>query len=553
MAQLPSSRLALAAVFAAVLAGCESWTDIGPEPDNFVGRGVSESRLTDPSLKAVIPHVAGDEPGGGVPVPGAFNSAPATAPASVPADALHESLSVQDAILTGLEHNVNLRVQRLSVPISRTNQEQARSNFDPTVSYSLQGGRSGGNASGTVDSISGSATITEFLPTGTTIQAGITTSNNFYSESALAQGGNLTVTQSLLRGAGLDVNLASLRQAELSTKITQYQLRNVAESLVAGIESAYWDLAFAERQVVIVQNSLDLAQKQLDDTTARIKVGKLSQSELPAAQAQVASRREDLINASSNLETARLRFLQLLSPAKSDFWKRSVSLTTLPFIPQGTMDAVDSHVDVAMRFRTDLNQALLQLQRGDLEIVRTKNGLLPKLDLFASLGKSGSSGEYGDSIAKAFNGPNYQAVIGVKGDWDPINRSAEATFHAAQLTREQLQGTLDNQRQLAQLDVRGQYIEVVRTRRQIDATRATREAQQATFDVQKGKLDAGNGTSLDLAIAQNSLLNAQLSEVQAVTSHLKALVTLYQLEGTLLLRRGIQAPGDQPVGALAWK
>jgi outer membrane protein len=556
MATHPSFRLALAVAVAAALAGCESWTNIGPEPDNFVGRGTVETPLTDPSLKAVIPHVAGDEPGGGVPVPGTTIPATATAPAAT----VPESLSVQDAILTGLEHNVNLRIQRLNVPISRTSQEQARSNFDPSVSFSLQGGRSGNafqtgsnSAYSTVDSISGSASVTEFLPTGTTIQASITTSNNFYSESALTQGGNLTVTQSLLRGAGLDVNLASLREAEIATRVTQYQLRNAAESLVASIESAYWDLAYAERQVVIVQNSLALSQSQLDDTNARVNVGKISPSELPAAQAQVATQREALINANSNLESSRLNFLQLLTPSDRQFWTRSVNLTTLPFIPQGDMDPVDSHVEVAMRFRPDLNQALLQLQRGDLEIVRTKNGLLPRLDLFTTLSKNGSSGVYIDSLGKAFNGPNYQAVLGVKGDWEPINRAAEASYRSAQLSREQLQSTLDNQRQLAQLDVRSQYIEVLRTRRQIDATHATREAQQATYDVQKGKLDAGNGTSLDLAIAQNALLNSQLSEVQAVTNHLKALVSLYQQEGTLLLRRGIQAPGAEPVSGPVWK
>jgi len=38
------------------------------------------------------------------------------------------------------------------------------------------------------------------------------------------------------------------------------------------------------------------------------------------------------------------------------------------------------------------------------------------------------------------------------------------------------------------------------------------------------------------------VLNSELSEVQAVTGHLKSLVTLYRLEGTLLLRRGLDAP-----------
>ena len=35
--------------------------------------------------------------------------------------------------------------------------------------------------------------------------------------------------------------------------------------------------------------------------------------------------------------------------------------------------------------------------------------------------------------------------------------------------------------------------------------------------------------------------------VQAVANYLKALVDLYRLEGSLLARRGISAPGTQPV------
>lgn len=555
-------RLALTTSILAALAGCASWWDIGPEPSNFVGKGQSENLLTDPNLKAVVPHVAGEEPGGAAPLPTTVTTAPgaSTAPSSAPIIVspttgpaeIPEALSVQDAILAGLEHNVSLRVQRLSVPISRTNQEAALANFDPTVDFALQGGRSQ-SARGISDSIIGSASVTEFLPTGTRIQAGVTTSNNFYSNSVLTQGGSISVTQSLLRGAGLDFNLALLRKAEISTRVSQYVLRGNAESTVANIENAYWNLALTDLQVGIVQNSLDLAQKQLDDTIARVNVGKLSPSELPAAQSTVASSNEALITAVSNRETARLKFLQLLTPAQRDFWKRSVKLTTLPFIPQGDMDDIQNHVDAAMRFRPDINEALLQLQSGDLDIVRTKNGLLPRLDFAIGATKSGTATGFGQSILRGFDGPDDSVTAGISGDWEPINRAAIASYHAAQLSKEVLQGTLDNQRQQVELQVRIDYGDVVRFRRQIDATRATREAKQATYDVQKAKLDAGNGTSLDLSIAQDALLGAQLTEVQAVIAHLQALVNLYADEGTLLLRRGLAAPGAEPVSGPAWK
>jgi outer membrane protein len=564
------SRACLLALVVSVAGwgGCSVW-DLGPEPDHYVGPGQGPAqRVTDARFEAVVPVVPGDRAGGGAELPSAAMSAtrPATQPAATPAAAatapslapekpptrgqVPEALSVQDAILTGLQNNTNLRVQVYNVPIRRTSEEQTAAQFDPTVSGSISGGRAV-NGGRTSDTLNVNATVTEFLPTGTTVEAGITTSNTFYSEHNSSIGPTLTVTQALLRGAGLDVNLASLREAELATKVTQYQLRGVAESLVADIETGYWDLAYAERQLAIVQNALEVAQKQLDDTATRIQVGALSPSEQPAAEAELAQRREDLINAESALQTSRMRFLQLLAPAARAFWDQKVTLTTLPFIPSGAMDDVEAHVVAALRFRPDVNQTRLQLQRGDLEIVRTKNGLLPRLDLFVNLGKTGYANTLGNAI-QDLNGTDYQAILGVRGDWSPMNRSAEATYRAAQLSKEQLIDTMANLEQTVQLDVRTQYIEVERTRKQIDATRATRIASEATLRVQQGKLAAGNGTSLDVAIAQRNVLSSQLTEVQAVTGHLKSLVSLYRLEGTLLLRRGLDAPGKDPVEGIAW-
>lgn len=46
---------------------------------------------------------------------------------------------------------------------------------------------------------------------------------------------------------------------------------------------------------------------------------------------------------------------------------------------------------------------------------------------------------------------------------------------------------------------------------------------------------------------RRDLLASQISEVQAVAAYLKAVVELYRLDGSLLQRRGITAPGENPV------
>jgi outer membrane protein TolC len=573
-------------LLAAAVGGCSAW-DLGPEPDNYVGpsRTGDARRLTDPQLEAVSPVVPGDVgasliPGAGV-NPATMPSAtlPANAPTTQPVSSTQPAaatqpsitpeapraenlepgrvpvpaaVSVQDAILVGLQNNASLRVQQFSVPLRRTNEEQQRARFDPTVSGQVQGGATGTNGGRTTNSISGSLGYDQFLPTGTTVSGTLSSSNLFYSDASSTFGANVSVSQALLRGAGLDVNLASLRSAELGTKISQYQLRGFAETVVANIETAYWDLVYTERQLAIVQNGLDVAEEQLRDITERIRLGSIANTERFAAEAEVARRRQELIIAQSTLTTQRIRFLQLITPPGQPFWDRAVSLQTQPFIPQGELDPVERHVEVALRLRPEINQTKLEIQQNDLEIVQTRNGLLPRLDFFVTLGKTGFASNFGESITN-LNGDGYQALAGVRGDWSPINRSALASYRASLLTKDATEESYRNLIQTVQADVRTQYQDVVRTRLQIDATRATRVASQASFETELAKFRAQRSTSLLVAQAQRDLLSSQLAEVLSVTNHLKSLVTLYRLEGSLLYRRGLQAPGSEPIPEIAWK
>ncbi|MEI8197582.1 MAG: TolC family protein, partial [Phycisphaerae bacterium] len=369
-------------------------------------------------------------------------------------------------------------------------------------------------------------------------------SNDAYSDTSTRL--DVTVNQALLRGAGLNVNLATLRQAQLDTKISQYELRAVAESLVAQVELTYWDYALAQRQIEIYQTSLEVAQQQLDQTNELIRVGRIAENERAAAEAEVALRRENLINVKATLETTRLTLLQLLNPGKTNQWERDVTLKEKPFIPQGALEAVQAHVEVALARRPDLNQAKLHIQRGDLQIIKTKNGLLPQMNLFVTLGKTGYSRAFGGTIP-ALNGPDYDALVGMQFDISPLNTAARAAHRQSVLTKEQAQESLENLTLLAQVDVRSAYIEVNRLREQITATAATRTAQEATYRAEKEKFRVGKSTALLVATAQRDLVQAQINEVQAVTGFLKSLIALYHVEGSLLERRGIEAPGAQTV------
>lgn len=466
-------------------------------------------------------------------------------------------ITVEEAVLAALQNNRSLRVERLNPEIQDTFEEEEASRFDPVLEGSL--GYSRGRTkerSGDLPTFlerksretEAAIGISRFFATGT--EAGLDISSkrtwtDTYGDWYEYRVG-LSVTQALLRGRGTDVNLARIKQAALNTLSSGYELRGFSETLAAFVEETYWDYVLNQSRIRIFEESLKLVEHQLAETEEMIKVGKLAETELTAVQAERASRRQDLINARSSLSTRRLQLLRLINPPGPNALKRDVRLLDSPVVRQFELDEVESHVEVALRMRPDLNQARLDVKNDDLELVKTKNGLLPKMDLFISLGKTGYADSFGRSV-REITDDDYDAFAGVKFEYPFSNREAGARHRRAVLSRDQAAEAIENLSQLIELDVRTAYIEADRAKAQISASSATRELQEEKLRIEREKFRVGRSTSFLLAQVQRDLVSSQISEVQAVVSYLKALVELHRLEGSLLERRGISAPGKDPV------
>jgi outer membrane protein len=461
------------------------------------------------------------------------------------------AIRLDQAVLMALTNNRALSVQRLNPEIQKTFEDAARAAFDPTVvaaaAFSHARPAGSGPTGDTADVVSGSLGVTEVLPTGTKL--GISAAAEKTAADPAYDGrAGVAITQALLRGRPIAANLASLRQARIDTDISAYELRGFAEALVADVEGAYWDSLLARRSVEIFEQSLSLAERQLKEVEGRIKVGNLAETEIAAAQAETALRREALINARSALSTARLRLLRLIDPDALRGPGREVLLATDPAVPAVDLDAVEAHVAVALRMRPDMNQARMKLQSGDIELVRTRNGLLPKMDLFISLGDTGYAGAFGSAVGK-IDGADMDVTAGLTLELPLGNRQARAAHQRALCSREQMAESLKNMEDLVRVDVESARIEVDRTREQLAATATTRRFQEEKLRAETAKFNVGRSAALLVAQAQRDLVSSQVAEVDAVVAHLKALVNLFRLDGSLLERRGLVAPGRQPAQA----
>ncbi|MGC9328432.1 MAG: TolC family protein, partial [Candidatus Hinthialibacter sp.] len=286
---------------------------------------------------------------------------------------------------------------------------------------------------------------------------------------------------------------------------------------------------------------LELANKQLTETEDRIEVGELAEIDLAAAEGEVALRETSVIDAQSAIQKSTLRFLQALNPSGMEFWSMSVELLDGPIADELEDRPVEEIIDTAMAVRPDLNQARIDIEKQDIQLVQTRNGLLPKLDFFITLGKTGYASTFSDSFSNITR-DDYDVTAGLTFSMPLGNRLAKIRHRRVTLNKERTETALRNFEQLVELDVRIAYAELSRAKKQISATKRATQLQQAKYQAELEKFRVGKSTNLLVLTTQRDLVASQLDEINAQINLRKAILDLHVAEGTLLDRYQIVLP-----------
>lgn len=467
-----------------------------------------------------------------------------------PAPALE--LSIEDAVFMALRNNRGLRVQQFEPVIAGAFEQIERGAYDPELfaglGYSEENAEETSRSTGERFTVEGNdaearAGIRQRLPTGTEIEASVREDRSISDRAPEQQSARfgLTVTQQLLRGFGPAVNLAAIRAAALDSRASRYELLGYTEALVADVETAYWRYVSARESIAVFESSLEVADTQLEEIDSRIEVGDLPKNEAAAARAERAQRQQDLIDAQSELNDRRYTLVRLISPGLSESRIDALVATSQPGAsePEPLPDPAE-RTRLALNSRPEIEQARLLLDRKELETVVTRNGRLPRLELFINLGKSGYADTFRDSFRNS-DGPSYDVTVGIEFSQALGNRSARAEDIIARANRDQAEEALANLRDLIRFDVLTALNELDRARRQIAASTETRHFREQTVQAERDRFEVGSSTALDLARAERDLVQSRITEIEARVAYRIARVQLYLAEGSLLERRGLAA------------
>jgi len=465
------------------------------------------------------------------------------------------ALSLEQAVYFSLKRNRELQVERYTPLIAGTFEQIERGIFDAELFSEIQyseetaseTSRSTEESFGVEgDDVEAATGLRQLFPSGTAVETSIeygrSTSNRTPDQQEIRLG--LSVTQSLLKGFGAAVNLVGVRQAQLETQASLYEFRGFLEALLAEVEISYWRYVLTSEGITIFEQSLEIAKKQLTEVESQIEVGMIPRNSAAAAKAEVARREQALLEGRSRQIERRLRLLRLLNATDHKHFQLLIDPTSQPRMDAAPINDLEERLGLALRLRPDLNEARLLQKRGSLEVVRTRNGLLPKLELFINLGKTG----YAESFSTTWSNideENFDLLTGIEFSTYLGNRTAEGKYLAARASRDQAKAAVENLENMVQLDIRLAANETERTRQQIEASAVTRELEEQTLKAEQERFSAGDTTSLLVTQAQRDFLVSRLAEIEAIVEYRIALVSLYLAEGSLLERRGIQLDAIQ--------
>jgi outer membrane protein TolC len=459
-----------------------------------------------------------------------------------------ESLSLEDAVRLALAHHPDLRIQEFEPLIAGTflTREQAR--FSPELfgEGSRRELRSSETARATGEQFNAEieqtrlqAGVRQQLSTGTGLEVSalqLSESSNRAPDQEEARL-SLSLTQALLQGRGRETNLLGVQRARLDIDISEAEFSAFTEAVLADVETAYWNLWLAHQTIRISRNALEVAEKQLIELRARIEVGTLPRNDEAVAMTEVALRRQVLIDARANLTARQLQLLQLIAPHSAA--TGPLLPETAPVLPEPDPgDTADLHTRLALQSRFDLREAMLRAEQRRLDTQLTRNGLLPRLDFFATLSKTGFGPDSGDAWSD-LDGDGYDIQAGLRLQRTLGNRPEDSRDQEARFRQAQADLAIENLRQRIRTDVHLALNEQDRARQQVQAAAETRRLQELTVGAEIERFEAGAGTALMVAQAQRDLLSAQIEEQRARVQARLALLRLHRAEGSLLDRRGI--------------
>jgi RND family efflux transporter MFP subunit len=365
----------------------------------------------------------------------------------------------------------------------------------------------------------------------------------------------LGYTQPLMRNFKIDSTRQNLQTTQISRELADVNLKAVITSTLASVKNAYWDYVYATQAVDVARQSLQLAEKLVEDNQTKVEIGTLAPLDVVVSQSEAATRRQTLAQAEGTLRTAELALKRLIVSGTQDrLWNATLNPVDRADFKPEPID-VDAAVRVALEQRTDLIQARRNIESSEVSLKYLGNQKLPQLDVTASYGLQGIGGNQllrtvdpnnpvGGLVTTTIPGGYVDALHilrqGNYPSWNvqmtfsyPLGTStADAQVASAKVRLTQSQAQLRASELSVATEVTNAGLTVQSNLKRVEAAMVARDLAQQRLDAEQAKFEVGMSTNFLVVQAQRDLRDAQNVELRAVLDYRKSLVDFERAQFT---------------------
>ncbi len=479
----------------------------------------------------------------------------------------HLALTMNEAVVRALDANLEISIERLKPQMAEQRRYQALGAFDPrlevgTTLESLERPQNTRDffATGRAveimeeENMRIEGSFGGLLPTGTRYNVTIRSYElkNTLNREALARfypeytsSTTLTLSQPLLRGAGLKANLAESRIAGAERRAAEQSLRGRIDQIATNVLDAYVESLYARELVRVITDRIALAEQLRAENEKRLQQGLMAPIDVMQAESTKAAAEIELIRANSFLIETENRLRALIF---SDFLAAADTRFDLldPLREVALAESLPALRNLALERNAEYQVALQRVEAEEQRVRYARNQFLPRVDLQASVGLNGLGEDIGTSFSDYSERSQPDMTIGVVGSIPITFTQERARLRETMLRLREAEYEVKRTVNRVYEQVHTAHTRVVSAiQRAASSTRAVAAAESALAAEQK-RLTNGLTTSFNVLRLQDELAQARVNRLEAVAEGQKALAILWGVTGILFERYEInlvEAPG----------
>ncbi len=479
------------------------------------------------------------------------------------------SLTLDQAIEMALKNNNDIDASRNDVKIAEFGLLGARGVYDPLIdSETYYESRTTPTASTIGGAVNGAVTQRQFLANiglsgfvpkfGGSYDVAFnnsrtnTTNRNATLNPQFPTSLVATYVQPLWRNRTVDNNRRQIAIAKKNLTLSDTSLRLKAIDVVSGVEQAYWNLAFALRNLQVQVDTLKQSREQVESNRRLVDQGVLAPIEIVAAEAQIANFEQLIFLAQEAVTRAENTLKSLVLPDRAAAeWSRSLT----PVSPMSLIIpkiGLEIAVTEALSNRPEIEQIQLNEDINKIDLKYFRNQTKPQIDLVGSYTSAGLAGTpnplasgaanlppnliggYGNSLGNLLQQdyPTYRIGVQISLPWG--NRVAKANLGRTQVIADRLANNRAQTEQLIEAEVRNALQALRSAESRLTSATAARTAAEELSASEQRQFRAGTTTFFLVSLRQTELLAARGRELQAQTDLNIAISEFYRALGKTL-------------------